>query len=161
MALTRQVLGELYTPQTPARDVYVGALVDALKAHMLRGPASATAADIPTAAFSSHRIHTIMNAILDRPEDSHNLEALAERAGLTPTHFCRVFKRATGVSPHQYVMRARLDRARLMLEQSDTPMARIADALGFTSQSHFTRAFRQFAGETPSDFRKRRQETVQ
>ncbi|GGY91634.1 helix-turn-helix domain-containing protein [Novosphingobium colocasiae] len=161
VALTRQVLGELYTPQTPARDVYVGALVDALKAHMLRGPASATAADIPTAAFSSHRIHTIMNAILDRPEDSHNLEALAERAGLTPTHFCRVFKRATGVSPHQYVMRARLDRARLMLEQSDTPMARIADALGFTSQSHFTRAFRQFAGETPSDFRKRRQETVQ
>jgi AraC family transcriptional regulator len=48
-----------------------------------------------------------------------------------------------------------------MLEQSDTSMATIADALGFTSQSHFTRAFRQFAGETPSDFRRRRQETLQ
>lgn len=161
VALTRQVLGELYAPQTKDRDVYVGALVDALKAHMMRGPVNASSAEIPTTAFSSYRIHAIMNAILDRPEASHNLEELAAQAGITPTHFCRVFKKATGVSPHQYVMRARLDRAQQMLEQSDTSMATIADALGFTSQSHFTRAFRQFAGETPSDFRRRRQETLQ
>lgn len=161
VALTRQVLGELYAPQTKERDVYVGALVDALKAHMMRGPVSANAAEIPTSAFSSYRIHAIMNAILEQPSGNHNLEELAAQAGVTPTHFCRLFKKATGVSPHQYVMRARLDRAQHMLEQSDMAMATIADALGFTSQSHFTRAFRQFAGETPSDFRKRRQETMQ
>lgn len=161
VALTRQVLAELYAPPSPERDVYVGALVDALKAHMLRGPAQASAADIPTAAFSSHRIHAVLNAILARPEEDHSLETLAAQAGLTPTHFCRVFKKATGMTPHQYVMRARLDRAQQMLAQSDVRMATIADALGFASQSHFTRAFRQFAGETPSDFRKRRQETMQ
>jgi AraC family transcriptional regulator len=161
VALTRQVLGELYAPQTPERDTYVGALVDALKAHMLRGPVNAGVADIPTTAFSSYRIHNIMNAVLARPENEHNLEEMAAQAGVTPGHFCRVFKKATGVSPHQYVMRARLDRAQQMLEQSDTPMATIAEALGFTSQSHFTRAFRQFAGETPTDFRKRRLETLQ
>lgn len=161
VALTRQVLGELYAPQTAERDTYVGALVDALKAHMLRGPAHAAAETIPTTAFSSYRIHNIMNAILSRPEGDHNLEQLAAQAGVTPAHFCRIFKKATSVSPHQYVMRARLDRAQQMLEQSDTSMATIADALGFTSQSHFTRAFRQFAGETPTDFRKRRLETLQ
>ncbi|WP_313805484.1 AraC family transcriptional regulator [Sphingobium sp.] len=161
VALTRQVLGELYAPQTPERDIYVSALVDALKAHMLRGPVNAGAADIPTSAFSSYRIHNIMNAILHRPEIDHSLEEMAAQAGVTPAHFCRIFKKATGVSPHQYVMRARLDRAQQMLEQSDTPMATIAEALGFTSQSHFTRAFRQFAGETPSDFRRRRLETLQ
>ncbi|MGC6331398.1 helix-turn-helix domain-containing protein [Rhizorhabdus sp. FW153] len=156
VALTRQVLGELYAPHTAERDVYVSALVDALKAHMLRGPVASGKTEIPTAAFSSYRIHHIMNAILERPEADHSLEAMAAQAGVTPTHFCRIFKKATGVSPHQYVMRARLDRARQMLEQSDTPLATIAEGLGFTSQSHFTRAFRQFAGETPSDFRRRR-----
>ncbi|WP_157216397.1 helix-turn-helix domain-containing protein [Flavisphingomonas formosensis] len=161
VALTRQVLGELYAPQTPERDVYVGALVDALKAHMLRGPVSAPSAEIPTSAFSSYRIHHIMNAIQKRPEAEHSLEEMAAQAGVTPTHFCRIFKRATGVSPHQYVMRARLDRAQQMLEQSDASMATIAEALGFTSQSHFTRAFRQFAGQTPSDYRRRGRETLQ
>lgn len=161
VALTRQILGELYAPRSPERDVYVSALVDALKAHMLRGPVNAIATEIPTTAFSSYRIHHIMNAILSRPEREHSIEELAAQAGVTPTHFCRIFKKATGVSPHQYVMKARLNRAQHMLEQSETSMATIADSLGFTSQSHFTRAFRQFAGETPSDFRKRGRETVQ
>lgn len=161
VALTRQVLSELYAPQTKERDIYVGALIDALRAHMVRGPASPGAMDIPTAASSSHRIHTILNAIVERPEANHSLEALAAQAQLTPTHFCRVFKKATGVTPHQYVMRARLDRAQQLLELSDVPLAAIADSLGFASQSHFTRAFRQFAGEAPSHFRRRKQETIQ
>lgn len=161
VALTRQVLGELYSPPSPERNVYVGALVDALKAHMLRGPINASPTEIPTTAFSSYRIHHIMNAILERPQGEHSIEELAAQAGVTATHFCRIFKKATGVSPHQYVMKARLNRAQHMLEQSEASMATIADALGFTSQSHFTRAFRQFAGETPSDFRRRGRETLQ
>lgn len=161
VALTRQILGELYAPRSGERDVYVGALVDALKAHMLRGPVNASTTEIPTSAFSSYRIHHIMNAILERPEAEHTVDELAAQAGVTPTHFCRIFKKATGVSPHQYVMKARLNRAQHMLEQSEASMATIAESLGFTSQSHFTRAFRQFAGETPSDFRRRGRETMQ
>lgn len=161
VALTRQVLAELYAPPSPEREVYVGALVNALRAHIIRGPSSATADDIPTSAFSAYRLHQIMNSILERPEANHSLEALAAQAGITPSHFCRVFRKATGLSPHQYVMKTRLDRAQQMLVQSDMPLATIAESLGFTSQSHFTRAFRQFAGETPSDFRKRGRETLQ
>ena len=153
VALTRQVLAELYAPQTPERTVYVGALVNALKAHMLRGPVAATAASFPTSDLSSSRIHHIMNAILAHPEAGHSLDALAADAGVTPSHVCRVFKRATGVSPHQYVMKARLDRAQEMLGASDLSIAAIAEFLGFTSQSHFTRAFRQYAGQTPSEWR--------
>ena len=78
---------------------------------------------------------------------------MAAQAGLTPSHFCRVFKRATGVTPHQYVMKARLDRARDLLGQSDLSIAQVAEMTGFTSQSHFTRAFRQYAGDTPSGWR--------
>jgi AraC family transcriptional regulator len=153
VALTRQVLGELYAPQTDERTVYVGALVNALKAHMLRGPMAAPGAAFPTSDFSAYRIHHIMNAILSHPEADHSLEAMAADAGLTPSHFCRVFKKATGITPHQYVMKARLDRAQDLLGSSDLSIAAVADSLGFTSQSHFTRAFRQYAGQTPSGWR--------
>ena len=154
VALTRQVLGELYTPATPERDVYVGALVNALRAHMLRGPLGGDVADIPTSSFSAWRLHHVMNAILAHPENEHRLDEMAAQAGVTPSHFCRIFKKANGVSPHQYVIKARLGRAQELLSHSDSPLALIADSLGFTSQSHFTRAFRQFTGRTPSEFRR-------
>jgi AraC family transcriptional regulator len=153
VALTRQVLGELYTPPTPERDVYVGVLVNALMAHMRRGPVAGQASEFPVAAFSAHRVHRVMNTILQRPEAEHSLEALAAQAGVTPSHFCRIFKKANGISPHQYVMKAKLNRSIELLSQSDASLALIADSLGFTSQSHFTRAFRQFTGRTPSEFR--------
>lgn len=153
IALTRQILGELYGAPTPERTAYIGTLLDALKAHTLRGTTPGTEGAFPSADFSAYRIHQIMNDILARPEAEHSLEALAAKAGLTASHFCRVFKRATGMSPHQYVMKARLDRARDLLGQSDLSVAQVADMTGFTSQSHFTRAFRQYAGQTPSSWR--------
>lgn len=154
-ALTRQVLSELYAPPSSEREVYIGALVNALKAHILRGANSVSASEIPTSAFSAYRIHHVMNTILQNPEAQHSLEEMSAVAGLTPSHFCRVFRKATGLSPHQYVMKTRLDKAQQMLHQTDLSIAFIAESLGFTSQSHFTRAFRQFSGVAPSDFRKR------
>ncbi len=153
VALTRQVLSELYQPETAERDVYVGTLVDALRAHMLRGPNQPAEASFPTAEFSAYRIHHVMNGVLEHPEADHSVEALAAEAGLTPSYFCRVFKRATGLSPHQYVLKARLERAQQMLGGSELSISQVADALGFASQSHFTRAFRGFTGQTPSAWR--------
>ncbi len=161
VSLTRQILAELYAPPTGERDVYIGAMVNALKAHILRGPSSAKVEDFPASAFSAYRLHHIMNTVQQRPENNHSLEEMAAQAGITPSHFCRVFRKATGVSPHQYVMKTRLDRARQMLVQSEMSLSTIADFLGFTSQSHFTRAFRQYSGETPSGFRRRARETLQ
>lgn len=153
IALTRQILSELYGAQTPERTAYIGTLLDALKAHTVRGPVQSAEAPFPSADFSAYRIHQIMNDIQASPEDDHSLDALSAQAGLTPSHFCRVFKRATGATPHQYVMKARLDRARDLLGQSDLSVAQVAEMTGFTSQSHFTRAFRQYAGQTPSGWR--------
>jgi AraC family transcriptional regulator len=96
-----------------------------------------------------------MNTILQNPEAQHSLEEMSAVAGLTPSHFCRVFRKATGLTPHQYVMKTSLDKAQQMLHQTDLSIAFIAESLGFTSQSHFTRAFRHFTGVAPSDFRKR------
>lgn len=155
VALTQQVLAEIYAPRTAERDAYVGALLTALKAHVLRSGETAAAADIPVSAFSSHRIHKILNAILSRPEDDHSIEKLAAAAGVSGPHFCRIFKRATGLSPHQYVLKARLAKAQQMLEQSPLAVGLIAEHLGFASQSHFSRAFHRFAGMPPGDYRAR------
>ncbi|MCE7795418.1 AraC family transcriptional regulator [Sphingobium sufflavum] len=154
-ALARQILAELYKPSSDGRDAYVAALIDALKAHMMRGPSSAGPAEFPTSSFSSYRIHNVLNAIARKPEADHSLDELAELAGLTRSHFCRVFKRAVGLSPHQYLLKARLDRAQQILCQGDMSIAVIAEMLGFTSQSHFNRAFREQFGEPPSTHRKR------
>ena len=161
VALTRQVLSELYAPPTIGREAYVGALVNALKAHILRGPISASTIDFPVSTFSAYRVHHIMNRIIRHPDEEHRLVDLAHEAGLTPSHFCRVFRRATGLSPHQFVLKVKLERAQQMLVQTTMPLSGIADSLGFTSQSHFSRAFRQFSGETPSAFRGRARGTLQ
>ncbi|MCW1381590.1 AraC family transcriptional regulator [Novosphingobium sp. KCTC 2891] len=153
VALTRQVLAELYAPQTAERKVYVATLVDALKAHMLRGPFAANDTAFPVSEFSAHRIHHVMNAVQERPAEEHSIEAMAAQVGLTPSHFCRVFKRATSLTPHQYVMKARIERAQEMLATTELSMAQIAEAMGFGSQSHFARAFRNFTGTTPTMWR--------
>jgi AraC family transcriptional regulator len=155
VALTKQVLAEIYAPRSPERDAYVGALATALKAHVLRAGATAEASDIPTSAFSAHRVHKILKTILSRPEDDHSLVRLADEAGVSVPHFCRVFKKAVGVSPHQYVMKARLDRAQQMLEQSEVAIGLIAEQLNFPSQSDFSRAFHRLTGQTPSEYRAR------
>lgn len=155
VSLTKQILAEIYAPPSPERDAYVAALATALKAHVLRAGATAEASDIPTSDFSAHRIHKILRAILSRPEDEHPLAQLAEEAGVSVHHFARVFKKAVGVSPHQYVLKARLDRAQQLLEQPDLTIALVAERAGFASQSDFSRAFHRFTGQTPSEFRTR------
>lgn len=154
VALTRQILAELYTPQSAARDAYLSALVEALKAHALRGPLAANSTSFPTSDHSAYRIHQVMNAVQARPEVDHTLDSLAAQAGLSPSHFSRMFRRATGVSPHQYVLRARLERAQTLLASRELSIAQVAGALGFATQSHFTRAFRNYCGQTPSLWRR-------
>lgn len=154
-ALARQILSELYKPPSDGRDAYIAALIDALKAHMMRGPSSAGPAEFPTSAFSSYRIHNVLNAIAKNPEAEHSLEELSALAGLTPSHFCRVFKRAVGLSPHQYLLKARLERSQQLLMQSEVSIGVVAEMLGFTSQSHFNRAFRKLFGQAPTAYRKR------
>jgi AraC family transcriptional regulator len=161
VALTRQILAELYAPQADERTAYVAAMVNALKAHILSGPpTTGHPAEIPISDFSAYRLHKIMNLVLADPALDHSLEEMAAMAGITPSHFCHVFKRATGISPHKYVMKARLDKAQQMLVQTELGLAALSEATGFASQSHFSRAFRTWYGMTPSEFRRQEQSQV-
>lgn len=83
-----------------------------------------------------------------------SLAEMAAVAGLSPYHFCRVFKGATGTTPHRYLVERRVRRAQdLLTSLPDEPLAQIALACGFSAQSHFTSTFRAVSGVTPAQFR--------
>ena len=81
------------------------------------------------------------------------LRELAEIAGLSEFHLQRSFKQTCGVSPSLYIAHRRVERARQMVRAGE-PLAQIADACGFSSQSHFTRSFKAGTGVTPAAYRK-------
>lgn len=82
-----------------------------------------------------------------------SLVALAGEAGLSPVHLVRLFKRVTGLSPHQYVVRRRVERAADRLAGEGACIMETALSLGFCSQAHLTAVFRRVYGTTPAAFR--------
>jgi len=74
--------------------------------------------------------------------DDVSLDILAHQVGFSPYHFARMLRQTMGESPHQYVLRRRLERAQRLLHEP-VPLARVARAAGFVDQSHFTRTFKQ------------------
>ncbi|HUM10262.1 MAG TPA: AraC family transcriptional regulator [Myxococcaceae bacterium] len=82
------------------------------------------------------------------------LAALARRAGLSAFHFLRVFTRVLGVTPHQYLVAARLRRAARLLADPARAVTEVAFEVGFGDLSHFVRTFRRAAGVSPGRFRR-------
>jgi AraC family transcriptional regulator len=98
-------------------------------------------------------MQAVLNHIHGNLAADLSADRLAKRAEVSLAHFSRVFRDATGISPHQYVLAARLDLARKLLTQSTLPISRIAEECGFSSQSHLTASFRAAHSTTPAQYR--------
>jgi len=83
------------------------------------------------------------------------LDAVAAAAGASPFHLMRLFRRAIGVTPHQYLMRVRLLRALALLRDSALPVTEVAYEAGWSDLSNFMRTFRRDVGCSPGLFRRR------
>jgi AraC-like DNA-binding protein len=99
------------------------------------------------------RITDAVRAIDRNPASALSLGSLARHAGLSPYHFLRSFQRVTGVTPHQYVLRARLRDAAARLTDAPGKIVDVALDCGFGDVSNFTRAFRAEFGVTPRGWR--------
>jgi len=82
-----------------------------------------------------------------------SIQDLAAIADLSMYHFARAFKRSEGVSPHNYLLHRRIQRARALLASTDVAIAVIAVACGFSDQSHCARRFKERVGITPARYR--------
>ncbi|VVT24865.1 AraC family transcriptional regulator [Rhizobium sp. EC-SD404] len=103
--------------------------------------------------LSDGDIAKVSRIIDERLEDNLSIADLARVTSLSDWHFARAFKQATGLSPHQYVLRRRIARAIDLLRNSQIALAEVALSAGFSSQSHMTDVFRQKVGTTPGKYR--------
>ncbi len=83
-----------------------------------------------------------------------SLAEIAAACGLSPDHFARCFRKTTGLAPHAWLLKARVDRALTLLRQRDLSLATIAMACGFANASHFARVFTRRTGMNPSVWRR-------
>jgi AraC-like DNA-binding protein len=100
------------------------------------------------------RLRRTVEYIEDNLGEPITLNDIAEHAGLSRMHFAAQFKRATGLSPHAFLMQKRLEMAKTMLIDERLPIVQIAFSVGFHSQAHFTTVFRKATGTTPARWRK-------
>lgn len=86
--------------------------------------------------------------------ENHELQRVAAACKLSVSHFARAFKISTGVPPHQWLMTARIEMARDLLEHSHTPLVEVAGMCGFADQSHFSRVFARSTSTSPGAWRR-------
>jgi AraC family transcriptional regulator len=104
-------------------------------------------------ALPRDRLRAVVEYIEEHLDAGPTLEQLAAVAHLSPYHFARQFKAATGLPPHQYVIMRRVERAKQLLQGGDLSLAEVAARAGFSDQSQFSHHFKRLVGVTPGHFR--------
>jgi len=103
--------------------------------------------------LGSARLRRIKELVHAKMEDDLSLDEMAQSVGLSTAHFARMFRKSTGETPHQFVLRQKVERAKAMLR---VPAARVLDvavACGFKTQQHFAQVFRDVCGIRPTEYR--------
>jgi AraC family transcriptional regulator len=99
------------------------------------------------------RLRRIKELVQAKIEDELTLNEMADAVELSIAHFSRMFRDSTGQSPHQFVLRNRVERAKEMLRTVESRVLDVAVACGFKTQQHFARVFRRICGVSPTEYR--------
>jgi len=151
-----EALLQLITRETgPTRKFVADGLSAALTAHLLGHytidrwrPAALSP------SLDKRRLQRVLDLIQSRLSETLSLAELAAEACLSPFHFSRLFREATGLSPHQYLLARRIEAAKRLIAEGQISMAEIALDTGFGSQANFSRTFSRVTGCTPRDYRR-------
>lgn len=139
----------------PGGKMYVEAIAQTLAIHLLRNysvrklPSKISTAE----GLPKHKLHQVIDYIHASLHCDLSLTDMAAIIGISPYHFSRLFKQSTSLSPYQYVIQCRLEKAKELLQHSTLTIAQIAYTTGFSNQSHFTQQFKRQYQITPQKLR--------
>jgi AraC family transcriptional regulator len=153
MGLTLQQV--LYESDPPPQ-LYIHSIAQALATHIVRCHfLSGSRAKQQSFKPAARQIQQAVNFMLDCLDHDLSIDMVARQTGFSPTYFARLFHQIMGETPHQFVLRHRLERAEQLLSTTDLPLQSIAQRCGFVDQSHLNRVFKRRRGITPRTYRQR------
>jgi AraC family transcriptional regulator len=155
-SIARMAFDELQrSSEATASNLYADSLANLLAVQLLREYSSHK---MPPErryvnGLTNRKLALVLDLIESDLSQNFSLSVLANAAGLSEYHFLRMFKQSTGLTPHQYVINQRIERAKELLKRTDMTVTEIAYLLGFSTPAHFTHHFRRKTGITPSELR--------
>jgi AraC family transcriptional regulator len=158
--IVSSLVSELRTGGGLGERLYVESLAALLAVRLLREHSSLAEASAdkvalqPSPGLGQRQLESVIEFIEASLASRLPLSELAATAGLSPHHFARMFKRSTGVPPHKYVVRRRVERAKALLARSELPIAAVAAQCGFSHHQHLAASFARLVGTSPSRFRR-------
>lgn len=147
--LAKSLIAE-FEQTSPADGVYADSLAHTLIVHLIK-KYSGTRIRPQTArhGLPQRTLARVVEFIDAHLGEDLSLRTIAQVAEMSPSYFLTMFKRSTGLAPHQYLMAKRIDRARALLTETKLPIVDVASQVGFADQSHLTRLMRRHTGLTP------------
>ena len=152
-ALLMEMMADL-EDGSPAGTLYGESLANSLAVYLLKRYSNLTTRLEPyRGGLSRSKLNRVLEYINANLSDNLELGVLAKVAGVNLYHFARAFKQSTGESPHQYVLRRRIEQAKELLGHSQVSIIEASACAGFVDQSHFSKVFRRIVGVSPSEYR--------
>jgi len=139
---------------SPSGSLFAESIGMALSAHLAqRYSTLTTPLETYRGGLSPSRLNRMLEYIHAHLDERVELSKLADVAGLNVYHFARAFKQSTGESPHQFVLRQRIEHAKQLLRRPQLSVIEASVRTGFVDQSHFSKVFRRMVGVAPSEYR--------
>ena len=145
---------EMLATRTPGDSKRVAALAQLMAAYLVEKytDAASEKQDLRS-GLPIWQLRKVEDHVREQLHEEISVEAMAGLVELSPFHFSRVFKQATGMTPLQFVTRERITRAQQLIRETSRSLIEVALEVGYTSPSHFAQVFRRAVGVTPTEFR--------
>jgi len=149
-----QAVEQAVCENVSSSDLFIEPIARALADRVSAISRSSEPWQVQTAGLPDYELRRLNDFIEANLEGEITLAAMVSACGIGAKSFVRAFAATTGKSPYQYVIAARVERAKRLIEQDQEGLAEIALRCGFSHQEHLTRAFRRLTGQTPGRYRR-------